>query len=146
MTQSVLRAGKARAEERKLDRSVAAAAVALGLSAHLDNRIKDLPYGTQKRVDLARAFVGGAQLLLLDEPAAGMNDDEIADIEGALRQLRSVTELGMLLIEHHVEFVSRFTDRLYVLDAGRVIASGAPEAVLALPEVIEAYIGGAIED
>ncbi len=112
----------------------------------LDTRVSRLPYGLQKKVDLARALVGGARLLLLDEPAAGLDTDEWVALADVLRATAARARdaghpMGIVLIEHQLGFVRRLADRLYALDTGAVIASGHPDDVLADRRVVESYLG-----
>jgi branched-chain amino acid transport system ATP-binding protein len=101
----------------------------------------DLPYGTQKRVELARALASGPRLLLLDEPAGGLSHEEVNQLGAFLRRLRDDFELTVLLVEHHMGLVMSVADRVHVLDFGKNIAAGTPAEVQGNKAVIEAYLG-----
>jgi branched-chain amino acid transport system ATP-binding protein len=101
----------------------------------------DLPYGTQKRVELARALASGPRLLLLDEPAGGLSHEEVNQLGTFIRGLRNDFELTVLLVEHHMGLVMSVADRVHVLDFGRNIAAGTPAEVQSNKAVIEAYLG-----
>ncbi len=115
----------------------------LGLDAVAARRVADLPFGTQKRVELARALAAEPKLLLLDEPASGLNHEEVGGLGGLIRTIRDRLALTVLLVEHHMNLVMSISDRVVALNFGRKIAEGSPAEVRGHPEVVKAYLGAA---
>src|SRR5215211_5588855 len=113
----------------------------LGLDPLADRIVGGLPFGTLKRIELARALVSRPRLLLLDEPAGGLNHEEVEELGTLIRRVRDDYELTILLVEHHMNLVMSICDRVHVLNFGEKIAEGPPEEVRANPEVITAYLG-----
>jgi branched-chain amino acid transport system ATP-binding protein len=146
--QSTLRAGLASAllglprssrEERALRRRAQSVLGRLGVADLAERIPASLPYGMQKRVAIARALVLDPVLLLLDEPASGLSAAEMEELAGLVQGLR--TDMGVLLVEHHMDFVMAISDRVVVLNFGRVIAAGLPEEIRADDQVTTAYLG-----
>ncbi len=116
-----------------------------GLWQHRDDLATSLPYGLQRRLEIARALATDPKLLLLDEPAAGMNPQETLELADFIHEIRDKHKLTILLIEHHMDLVMNISDRIYVLDFGSLIAQGVPSEIQKNQRVIDAYLG-VVED
>jgi branched-chain amino acid transport system ATP-binding protein len=140
--QQMLWLGRARAEERALGAQAEALLELVGLAEFRDTAATDLPMGAQKLLEVVRALMAKPRLLLLDEPAAGLNDGETAELALLLRAVRD-SGVTLLVVEHNMSLVMGVADEVIVLDAGAVIARGSPAEIRRHPRVIEAYIGQA---
>ncbi|MFC5288302.1 ABC transporter ATP-binding protein [Actinokineospora guangxiensis] len=133
--------GRGAKQEAALRERAMAALASLGVDKHAHTLPAALPYGLRKRVALARALVSDPDLLLLDEPAAGLSESERDELVGLIGGLRP--EMAVVLVEHHMDLVMSVCEQITVLNFGRVIATGSPAAVQADPDVAEAYLGAA---
>lgn len=142
---SLFRTPRFRKGEAELEAKAVRILRSIGLGDLADAYVDSLPYGEQRKVEIARALATDAKLILLDEPAAGMNPAESAEL---LRFIRELKEKGctILLIEHDMSVVMNISDRIYVLDHGKLIAEGPPREIAKDPQVVEAYLGGEQKD
>ena len=133
-------------EEERMRREALELLDMQGLLQYKDDIAKRLPYGLQRRLEIARALATSPKLLLLDEPAAGMNPQETEELTDFIKQIRDDYKLTIFMIEHHMDLVMQISDRIYVLDFGKLIAEGTPEEIQNNEHVIDAYLGVVEED
>ena len=142
---AILRGGSTMREEKKAVEDSYAILEKIGIAQFVDEFAKNLPYGAQRRLEIARAMATEPFLLLLDEPAAGMNPNETQELDELIKQIRDEEGISILLIEHDMKLVMSLSDRIFVVDYGKKIAQGTPEEVRNNPVVIKAYLGEEVD-
>lgn len=142
LLETVLRVGRYFREEQAIEEESLKLLSIFKLEDKAKEVAKNLPYGAQRRLEIARALAAKPKLLLLDEPAAGMNPQETKELMDMIRWIRKEFGLTILLIEHDMNLVMGICERIYVLEYGMIIASGRPTEIKENPEVIRAYLGG----
>ena len=142
MPQAIFHSDKFKKREKLLNDKAMNLLEIVGLQDKADERANSLPYGHQRKLEIARAMALDPKLLLLDEPAAGMNADESLELVDFVREIRDHFKITILMIEHHMDVVSNLCDYCTVLNFGKTLAVGTPAEVKSNPDVIRAYLGG----
>ncbi len=142
LVETVFRLGRYFSEEKQIEEESMKLLKIFKLDGHAHEQAKNLPYGAQRRLEIARALAAKPKLLLLDEPAAGMNPQETKELMEMISWIRKEFGLTVLLIEHDMSLVMGICERIYVLEYGMIIANGTPKEIQENPEVIRAYLGG----
>ena len=142
LADALLRTPRFRRQRAEIEERAMHFLQAVGLEGNAEDRAGSLPHGHQRKLEIARAMATRPKLLLLDEPAAGMNADESIELVEFIRRLKALYPVTILMIEHHMDVVSNLCDYCTVLNFGKTIAVGTPAEVKSNPEVIKAYLGG----
>ena len=142
MADAIFKTKKYREREKHLEEKAMDLLEVVGLADKANEQANSLPYGHQRKLEIARAMALDPKLLLLDEPAAGMNAEESVELVNFVRQIRERFDITILMIEHHMDVVTNLCDHVTVLNFGKTICVGTPEEVKSDPEVIRAYLGG----
>ena len=137
----ILRTKKCQAQERESRAFCDQLLAEVGLSDQRDQKANNLPYGMQRRLEIARALATNPRLLLLDEPAAGMNEEESAKLSEFIREIRDKKDVTVVIIDHHMDVIMAICDQISVLNFGTLLAEGRPEEIQNNPDVISAYLG-----
>ena len=141
LIESILKLPRYHSEEKEVEKKALELLKVTGLDEFCDVKAKNLPYGKQRKLEIARAMATSPKLLLLDEPAAGMNPTETAELMEMIQLIKEKFDISVLLIEHDMKFVMGICDRITVLNFGQVLATGLPEEIRNNEEVIAAYLG-----
>jgi len=138
---AIFRTKEVREEEKQVVKDSHRILEEMGLAEYVNDFAKNLPYGAQRRLEIARAMATEPFLLLLDEPAAGMNPQETKELDEMILQIRRKNKISILLIEHDMSLVMSVSEKIFVVDYGKLIAEGTPDEIKHNPEVIKAYLG-----
>lgn len=141
LIESILKLPRYRNEEKEVEKKALELLEVLGLDEFVDVKAKNLPYGKQRKLEIARALATSPKLLLLDEPAAGMNPTETTELMEIIQLIREKFDISILLIEHDMKFVMGICEKITVLNFGQVLATGTPDEIRNNSEVIAAYLG-----
>ena len=139
--EEMLRLPRVRRQEREVDEKAHHFLAYLGLEGYADQRPQNLPYGIQRRLELARTLMTEPRILLLDEPAAGLNPQEVRALMDTIRKIQEENSLTIVIVEHHMELIMNICSMIHVLDFGKKIAQGEPAAIKKNEQVLQAYLG-----
>jgi branched-chain amino acid transport system ATP-binding protein len=139
--EEMLRLPRVNKQEREIDEKARHFLAYLGLESYVDQKPQNLPYGIQRRLELARTLMTDPRILLLDEPAAGLNPHEVRDLMATIRKIQEENALTIVIVEHHMELIMNICSLIHVLDFGKKIAEGEPEEIKKNDQVLQAYLG-----